>query len=112
MQCRVPGVDVVTNGEEEKWSWILTTRSDPNGSRDQTGHLIEQSRNADVVMRGDRCEEREQHIIYVIGSSTWLRHRYRLPNLVLGCSGQGSECVDRYEANADAAPGSAVSEIE
>lgn len=81
MQRRVSGVDVVTNGVEEVRSRILPTRSDPEGKRDQTGRLIEHSHGTDVVMRGDRAEEREQGILEVIGSPIWTHHRYRMPNL-------------------------------
>ena len=112
MQCRVAGVDVMTNGDEEVRSWILATRSDPKGKRDQTGRLIEHSRDPDVVTRGDRGEEREQRIIEVIGSPTWLHHRYRLSNLGPGRSEQGSYYVDRREANAGAAHGSGMPDTE
>ena len=102
----------MTNGDEEVRSWILATRSDPKGSRDQTGRLIKHARDLDVVTRGDGGEELAQRMIEVIGSPTWLHHRYRLPNLVLGCSGEGSDCVDRCEANAGAAQGSGMPETE
>ena len=85
MQCRVTGVDVMTNGDEEVRPWILATRSDPKERRNQTGRLIEHSRDLDVVTRGDRGEEREQRTIDVIGSSAWPGHRYRLSNLRPGC---------------------------
>ena len=112
MQCRVAGVDVMTNGDEEVRSWILATRSDPKGKRDQAGRLIEHSRDPDVVTRGDRGEEREQRIIEVIGSPNWLHHRYRLSNLGPGCAGRGSYYVDRREANAGAAHGSGMPDTE
>ena len=105
MQCGVAGVDVVTNGDEEVRSWILATRSDPKGTHDQTGRLIEHSRDPAVVTRSDRGEERKQGIVQVIGSPTWLHHRYRLSNLGPGCSEQGSYYVDRREANSGAAYG-------
>jgi len=66
MQCRVAGVDVMTNRDEEVRLWILATRPDPKGTRDQSGCLIEHSRDPDVVTRGDRGEEREQGIVEVI----------------------------------------------
>ena len=50
----------------------------PEGERDQTGRLIEHPRDPDVVTRGDRSEERQQRIVEVIGSRTWLHHSYRL----------------------------------
>jgi len=112
MQCRVAGVDVMTNGDEEVRSWILATCSDLKGRRAQAGRLIEHSRDTDVVTRGDRGEEREQRIIDFIGSPTWLRHRYRLSNLGPGCSDQGSYDVDRREANAGAAHGSGMPDTE
>jgi hypothetical protein len=101
MQCRVTGVDIVTNGGEEVRSWISATRSDPKGSRDQTGRLVKHARDRDVIMRGDRGEERAHRLIDGIGSRTWLHYRYRLANLVLGCSGEGSDCVARCEASRD-----------
>jgi hypothetical protein len=63
-------------------------------------------------MRGDRGEEREQRIIEVVGSPTWLRHGSRLPNLEPGCSGQGSYSLDRREANAGVADGSGIPATE
>ncbi len=112
MQCGVASVDVMTNRDEEVRSWILATRSDPKGTRDQGGRLIEHSRGPAVVTRGDRGEEREQRIIEVMGSPTWLHHRYRLSNLGPGCSGQVSYHVDRREANAGAAQGSGMPDTE
>ena len=112
MQCGVAGVDVMTNRDEEVRSWILATRSDPKGTRDQGGRLIEHSRGPAVVTRGDRGEEREQRIIEVMGSPTWLHHRYRLSNLGPGCSGQVSYHVDRREANVGAAQGSGMPDTE
>lgn len=90
MQCRVAGVDVMSNRDEEVRSGILTTRSNPKGNRDQSGCVMELSRDPDMVTRGDRGEEREQRIIGVIGSPTWLYHHYRVSNLGSGGFGWGS----------------------
>ena len=78
MQWCVAGVDVMTNGHEDVRSWILATRSDPKGKRDQTRRLIEHSHDPRVVTRGDRAEEREQGIVGVIGSPTWPHHRHTM----------------------------------
>jgi len=86
VQCRVAGVDVMTNGDKEVWLWILATRSDPKGIGDQTRRLVEHSRDPDVVMRGNRGKEREQGNVEVIDSSTCPHHRYRLSDLGLGRS--------------------------
>jgi hypothetical protein len=71
----------MSNGDEKIRSWILATRSDPKGTRNQTLRLIEHSRDPDVITRGDRGEEREQGVVDVIGFPTWLHHPYRLSSL-------------------------------
>jgi hypothetical protein len=91
---------LVTNGSEEVWPRILATCSDSKGKRDQTGRLIEHSRDTDVVTRGDRGKEHEQGIVGVIRSPNWFHHRDRLSYLGSGRSEQGSYHVDNSSTRA------------
>jgi hypothetical protein len=85
MQCRVARVDVVTNRNKEVGVGILAARSHPKRIGGQAGCLIKHSLDCDVVMGGDRSEERRQRtIVELVWFPTSLRHGYSLPDLERG----------------------------